>query len=241
MCPIIAGWEYFPTRKGLVSGLIVAGFGLGSFIFGFIALAITNPDNVKPTLQVNGGKIFEPDDPISSRAPIMIRYLCLMWAALLIIALPFLRRKAVPQVEDAIVSVSEKQINYSRLAESDDTNQISSSENILINKDLSFKEALFSMKAMHLYAMIMCGASFPYYIAANFKSYGSIGIPDDQFMTIVGAIGSSFNGFSRLFWAYLFDIFGFKKVYFILLCLEIPVAFTLTIVHKSKFLYLVWV
>lgn len=34
--PIICGWEWFPERKGLVSGCVVAGYGFGAFIFGFI-------------------------------------------------------------------------------------------------------------------------------------------------------------------------------------------------------------
>jgi len=73
MVPMILGWEYFPQKRGLVSGLIVLGFGFGSFIFGFISLAVANPDNENPTFKVQGGKIFSPDSPISSNAPKMLR------------------------------------------------------------------------------------------------------------------------------------------------------------------------
>ena len=31
--PLVCGWEYFPNRKGLVSGIILAGYGFSSFIF----------------------------------------------------------------------------------------------------------------------------------------------------------------------------------------------------------------
>ena len=44
--PIICAWEWFPDHKGLVSGLIVGGYGFGSFIFGFISTALVNPDNL---------------------------------------------------------------------------------------------------------------------------------------------------------------------------------------------------
>lgn len=40
---------------------------------------------------------------------------------------------------------------------------------------------------------------------------------DDRFITTVGAIGSIFNGCSRLFAGYLMDRFPFKKIYFCLL------------------------
>jgi MFS family permease len=42
--PIKYGWEYFPENKGFVSGVIMSAFGMGSFIFSFVALAIVNPD-----------------------------------------------------------------------------------------------------------------------------------------------------------------------------------------------------
>jgi OFA family oxalate/formate antiporter-like MFS transporter len=44
--PITCGWEWFPDSKGLVSGCVVAGYGFGAFIFGFISTAIANPDNL---------------------------------------------------------------------------------------------------------------------------------------------------------------------------------------------------
>jgi hypothetical protein len=45
--PLNSGWEFSPNNRGLVSGLIIARFGFGAFIFGFITTAIVNPDNVK--------------------------------------------------------------------------------------------------------------------------------------------------------------------------------------------------
>jgi MFS family permease len=53
--PIMCGWEHLPSRKGLVSGLIIGGFGFGAFIFGFISTAIANP--------ANEHKIETKDDP----------------------------------------------------------------------------------------------------------------------------------------------------------------------------------
>ena len=52
MVPIINAVQYFPDKKGLVSGIIVAGFGLGSFVFSYLAKTLMNPDGVN----VNGKK-----------------------------------------------------------------------------------------------------------------------------------------------------------------------------------------
>ena len=52
--PIICGWEWFPENKGLVSGLIVGGYGFGAFIFGFISTALVNPKNLSPNFKEEG-------------------------------------------------------------------------------------------------------------------------------------------------------------------------------------------
>lgn len=45
--PLVSGWQWFPERKGLISGLIIGGFGFGAFLFNFVSTAIVNPDNLK--------------------------------------------------------------------------------------------------------------------------------------------------------------------------------------------------
>jgi OFA family oxalate/formate antiporter-like MFS transporter len=60
--PLMCGWEWLPNRRGFVSGVILCGFGFGSFFFGFICMAIVNPDNVTPMpLEVGGEKLFPFD------------------------------------------------------------------------------------------------------------------------------------------------------------------------------------
>ena len=49
--PMHHGWLWFPNRPGLVSGIIIGGFGMGSFIFDFVCTALVNPDDISA---VNG-------------------------------------------------------------------------------------------------------------------------------------------------------------------------------------------
>ena len=44
--PLRATWSHLPGRKGMVSGIIVSGLGLGAFIYGIIIQKIVNPDNL---------------------------------------------------------------------------------------------------------------------------------------------------------------------------------------------------
>ena len=50
-----------PERKGLTTGIIMGAFGFGAFIFSFLALAVINPDNVKPEKQPDGSLMYSPD------------------------------------------------------------------------------------------------------------------------------------------------------------------------------------
>jgi hypothetical protein len=42
----MCAWEWFPKRKGMVTGIIVAMIGLGSVLFFFISTKVVNPDDV---------------------------------------------------------------------------------------------------------------------------------------------------------------------------------------------------
>lgn len=90
-------------------------------------------------------------------------------------------------------------------------------------------------------SMMFLSSSYPYYISSNFKTYETIDVNDETFITIVGSIGAVVNGLSRGFWAALQDYLGFKKIYFCVLTLDILLAFTFVLIHKIKALYLVWV
>ena len=46
MIPVHYGWLWFPESPGLVSGLIIGGFGLGALLFDNISTLIINPDNL---------------------------------------------------------------------------------------------------------------------------------------------------------------------------------------------------
>ena len=47
MVPIHHGWLWFPDNPGLVSGIIIGGYGFGAFIFDNVATKVINPDNLE--------------------------------------------------------------------------------------------------------------------------------------------------------------------------------------------------
>ena len=46
MVPVHHAWLWFPENSGLVSGIILGGFGFGSLIFDNVFTHVVNPDNL---------------------------------------------------------------------------------------------------------------------------------------------------------------------------------------------------
>lgn len=69
--PIAASVRWMPNRKGLVTGIIVAGFGGGSFLFGMIATRVINPNqvNIKDTGSTDG--YYNPESVVVHNVPKM--------------------------------------------------------------------------------------------------------------------------------------------------------------------------
>ncbi|XP_070558335.1 apicoplast pyruvate carrier 1-like isoform X2 [Ptychodera flava] len=64
---ITCGLRWFPKHKGVITGLIVAGYGGGAFIFNQVQTAYINPENLSPTERLSG-KYFDQKE-ILDRTP----------------------------------------------------------------------------------------------------------------------------------------------------------------------------
>lgn len=84
--------------------------------------------------------------------------------------------------------------------------------------------------------MFYLGLFYPLYIASVYKPIAQ-NILHDSVLTFAGALGSVCNGCSRIFWAWLSDKYGFRKVYAFLLLIELVTAATVWYARKSAFLY----
>lgn len=73
--PLVAGWGWFPEKKGLVTGLTLMGFGAGGFLFNHVGTYLANPGKLEA---IDG--VF-PDE-VTSRFPYMLRTLAVTYLAL---------------------------------------------------------------------------------------------------------------------------------------------------------------
>lgn len=104
MVPLICGWEHLPSKRGLVTGICLGGYGFGSFIFSQVSSALVNPDKTPviddPSQEVN----FYPAD-VADNVPFMIRNLVYIWIGLVVVSVPMISRPAKTEVaEFAVVS-----------------------------------------------------------------------------------------------------------------------------------------
>ncbi|KAL4512744.1 hypothetical protein ABPG72_020581 [Tetrahymena utriculariae] len=74
--PVYVGYLYFPTQKGMVSGVITCGFGLTAFLFGLIFFSIVNPDGLVPVQDDDGYSYFQgPSIEVAQNVPESLRKL----------------------------------------------------------------------------------------------------------------------------------------------------------------------
>lgn len=214
MVPLHLAWQYFPKREGLISGIVVGGFGLGGFIFGVISTSIVNPENHQMPF---------PDHVIQN-VPFMLQALAYRFTIILIFALIL-----IPKEPDL------QTYHYD-----DDTQTlISKSAPDVVNFSSIFKY-LKTKQFVTIFAMNFLSIFFGTYIVGSYKNYGEKTIHDEKYLTLVGAI-ASVAGVLRFGWSFLIDHYSYKMVYGILICLQIILAFSFPLVAESKPLFGTWV
>lgn len=101
MQPIISGWEHFPDKKGLVTGIIVGSYGMGSFVFSQISTMIINPDDREAEIEINRNlKYFKWE--VAERVPFCLRILVLIWAVMLAVGILLLNRPESEEIQDQL-------------------------------------------------------------------------------------------------------------------------------------------
>ena len=51
MAAVSIAWQYFPGKEGTISGVIIGGFGIGSFLFTYLSTILVNPKEVDSDME----------------------------------------------------------------------------------------------------------------------------------------------------------------------------------------------
>ena len=191
--PIICGWEFFPKNKGLISGIIIGGFGFGAFIFGFVTTALVNPNDEKPDKET---KYFSRD--VADKAPGMLRFCIAIWAGLCVLAIATVSRSPAHTKKADRNSIID---NHIQRQTGDSTRKTDKSVNA-DDEEFTLLDAMKTRQFWHMFFMLLLGMFYPLYIASAYKFLAQDTLKD-HVLTVAGSIGSVFNGSSRIFWATL--------------------------------------
>ena len=72
MIPLVCCMEYFPNNKGLISGIIMGSYGLGSFIFNLVATEIVNPNGENADIKTDDPNLNLFSSDVANRVPMML-------------------------------------------------------------------------------------------------------------------------------------------------------------------------
>ena len=98
MVPWNNAYKYFPNNKGVISGILSAGFGIGAFVMSFLALALMNPNNEKVGEHGATEHIFPKD--VSDHLPKTIRVLGIVYFVLTMIGSLLIIRPSEEEIKE---------------------------------------------------------------------------------------------------------------------------------------------
>lgn len=176
--PLKICWDYFPSKRGMVSGIVICGFGMGSFIFSFVSTMLANPQNLSAHHEVIDIVYYGTD--VAENVPGMIKKLSLSWTILCSISLICLKPLKCQDVE-----------SKGTQKESD--------------SDIHISDLIKDKRFWHLYIMNFSSVFYGYLLIGSYKIFGGKYIDDDLYLTMVGSIGCIF-GSLRFFWSMLLDL-----------------------------------
>ncbi|XP_059159579.1 uncharacterized MFS-type transporter YhjX-like [Physella acuta] len=251
--PLGCSVRWFPERKGLANGLVLAGYGGGAFIFTQIQTAFINPDNKKPELEIDGDKYFSQSD-VLDRVPYTFLLLGGCFAVMQLIGSSLICNPP-PKEITIIIPDSDTKIYSSEERYVKITNQISApklDQQAFDNKQKMDKEGqvknsnseksenndeeddnvypLVMLKDKNFYLlwfMFLFNGQGVTFISSLYKAYGQTFISDDSFLALVGAFAAVFNASGRIMWGMIADKFTFRVALFSMLCLFTSLMLTL--------------
>ena len=208
--PIVAGWRHYPTKKGLVSGFTLCGFGIGGFIFNLVGSALANPDKLSLDPAT---KTFPPS--VYANFPVMLRKLAVIYLALQVTGAGLLKLTSLPPPAPAAKSGSAP------------------------GKYPTLKSAVLSRPFLFLWTCIVLSSTAGLNTVSVYKMYGNLSptLKSDAYLAMVGGLGSVANGVGRANWGIAQDKVGFSKLFTLLTITQSVVMLNYKRTVGNRFLF----
>ena len=214
---------FSPARKGLVTSIVVSGYGFGSSLWAPIQTGFVNPDNLSAGSDVAsfgckdvgntnctdtdvGKQKYFTDPAVLDRVPFMFIVLGIIYAVMGIIAVVLIAEPAEEKLEEnkerdednEIQGIADRRtLTPWQVIKTRWFYQVNNFLQILLYPFIiNFKQIWTGFLSISLTIGIMGTYS---------KTFGLTFINDDHFYSIVAVFQHIFNGFSRIFWGISFD------------------------------------
>jgi len=225
--PVWPCWEFFPTSKGRVTGIIAFGYGLSPVLFGLLFSVLVNPTNAQPTIEVSEDQITYKLFSTEVADNVFEAFMVLggIYAGLFLLSTVLLFSPNQTVEVNVMASVAS--------ASSKSANQECPSIRIMLTS-LAFWELVFCFTT---------GTAYGIYILNAYKTFGLKHYSNDRMLSTIGSIGALLNGLGRLLLPTLLDYIPFKWLYGITCLIQTVLALTISYVANTYSLpvYGLWV
>ncbi|XP_076371130.1 apicoplast pyruvate carrier 1-like [Tachypleus tridentatus] len=268
--PIVTAIEWFPTKKGLVTGIVTSGFALSPLLMNSVQTFFVNPSNLQPA---SDGFFY--NDEILESVPVLFLIMGSVVGGILLVGL--LMYKELPRQLNQEETISSEITNVYETSRQSCSKEISESvtkdldcittinnkkvcasleedsadlkvddkqpySNYGVELHVSPKEAL-KMKEFYLLSIVCICSFYPYmFMNVFYKTYGQTFIQDDTFLSITGSVAGAIHAVSRVIIGLIQDKISYKLTILFLLGIMTVLLFTLvTTPYGGKVMYMIWI
>ena len=205
-------WYFYPEKKGLISGIILFGYGVSSMIFSAIADNIINPNN--ESTENNG--FFNKS--IADNTYIYIKKLNIILFIMSLLGF-------------FLISDYNKN-NQKRIEEKNDN---------FDNSSLIIKEVFKSRQIWLIICLNFCCLYFLYMITNTYRSFGQLNSLSPGLLKYLSSFYAIINGSGRIIWGLLLDRYNLKNLFFSILFSEMIISLTIFYAGQYQYLYFIMV
>ncbi|KAK7477685.1 hypothetical protein BaRGS_00031069, partial [Batillaria attramentaria] len=248
--------RWVPDKIGFIAGLILTGYGCGSFSWNQLTTWFINPDNLQPELHV-GEDVYYTQPELLKRVPECFILVGCVFAAMQLLSLALICEAPFePEKTTEIVSEITKEKQALQPAQKKETTEtsfidVSKSYGSISEGQKPDKqerpqyhplEVIRSRVFWTLWAIWFISQLGTSFVINLFKAYGQTFITDDHFLTLVASFSSIFNALGRPFWGLIGDRVGYRIVALLCQCMAAALVATfVTTEDTGRAAFFIWV
>ncbi|XP_042208838.1 uncharacterized MFS-type transporter YhjX-like isoform X2 [Homarus americanus] len=234
--PLACGMQWYPEKKGLINGLIVAGFGLGALGSTNLQTLYLNPDNKPP--EANG---YFVDTGILDRVPSVFIVLALVFLVMQYVGCLLISKPTPTELQDTRHWPEGE--NLLGVADNPDESQDELPSTPTVTGIDLRPVQMIQTKTFYIFWMLYLLNTIAIgYINAMYKSFGQTFISDDHYLAGIGSFAAIFNAVGRIVWGRLMDKTSFRTAIRILTLMLTLLFATMPLTkHMGKVGFTGWV